>query len=215
MGSTTIPQTETGANDPICAESIFTVRESNTIKRALKYIEEGALSTGEWLLFDFVLGDYLRLRFAGLRHEEAHVLYLDLSDRLLAAEKEAEGNHKSVQIPIRRIAHRALTLGADKVVLAHNHPNESSTPSDADVEALTFKERALAPLGVAVRDSYVVTSTEITSVAAFRAKLEEEEWERRRNREQKAREERSRKYRETRARNAAKKAAEEAARESC
>jgi len=166
--------------------SVFTLRESNTIRKALSIIEAKRLRDAPVLYYFEDFERYLVLRFAGLVHEEFHVLYLDSGRRLLAAEVAATGDQKSVSPNYRHIAFRAIGLGADYVVVAHNHPSDSQTPSDADVDALQWSERALGWLNIGLLDSFVVTSQGITSIKKYRQLKEEMvrreregEWERR------------------------------------
>ncbi|MCK2097242.1 JAB domain-containing protein [Thauera aromatica] len=161
-----------GAPAP-ASPSVFTVREANTIKKALGIIEAKRLKEAPILYYFEDLQRYLILRFAGLTHEQGHVLYLDIERRLLAAETEFFGDHKSVPFDLRRIALRALTLGADCVVFAHNHPTDNPTPSEADLQHLKYSEDALRPLNIALLDSFVVTSKRITSIKKHRERAEE------------------------------------------
>lgn len=161
-----------GASAP-AHPSVFTAREASTIKKALGIIEAKRLKDAPVLYYFEDFERYLILRFAGLTHEQGHVLYLNTDRRLLAAETEFFGDHKSVPFDLRRIALRALTLGADCVVFAHNHPSDNPAPSENDLRHLKFSEGALRPLNIALLDSFVVTSKRITSIKKHRERAEE------------------------------------------
>lgn len=168
------------------SSSVFTAREASTIKKALGIIEAKRLKDAPILHYLEDFERYLVLRFAGRTNEEGHVLYLDISRCLLTAETEFFGDHCSVAFDLRRIALRAITLGADSVVFAHNHPSGNREPSDADLRHLDYSESALSPLGITLLDSFVVTSTGITSIKTRREHIAEmrrrelhAEWERR------------------------------------
>jgi len=183
--------------------SILTTNEANTVKRALRIIEKKRIKTEPILFYleDFV--NYLKLRFAGLTNEQGHVLYLDIDRRLLAADTEFIGDQTRVSWDIRKIILKAITLGAEHLVLAHNHPNDNPTPSDPDLGHLKYLEDSLGYLNINVLDSYVVTSHGIASIKDYRKKQEELKWERRRKEGEIKREQR-------RAKRAANKAAKEA-----
>lgn len=161
-----------GAPAPV-VPSVFTAQESRTIQKALSLIESKRLKGKPILYYYEEFERYLVLRFAGLLVEEFHVLYLDSSRHLLAADSAAVGDQKSVAPNFRHVAFRAISLGADSVVLAHNHPNDSATPSDADLHQLAWAEKALGWLNISLLDSYVVTSKRIASIKKHRERMEE------------------------------------------
>lgn len=174
-----------GASAPVSL-SVFTAQESRTIQKALNLIESKRLKGNPVLHYYEDFERYLVMRFAGLRVEEFHVLYLDTCRRLLAAESCAVGDQKSVAPDFRPVVFRAISLGADSVVLAHNHPNDSATPSDQDLRQLEWAEKSLAWLNISLLDSYVVTSKRIASIKRHReheqqleAQRRTAEWDRR------------------------------------
>ena len=152
----------------------LTCRESSVVRKALKIIESKRLKHADVLYYFEDLERYLILRFAGLVHEQGHALYLDDSHRLIDADALAFGNQSEVRWDIRHIAYRAMALGADHVVMAHNHPNDNPKPSEPDVLSLTAFEKGLRMVGINLLDSFVVTSKEITSIKDYRKLCEEE-----------------------------------------
>jgi DNA repair protein RadC len=194
---------------PAHAPNIFTTSESALINCALSLIEEKRLKLAPVLYYMQDFERYLRLRFAGLTNEQGHTLYLNINRELLSAETEFFGDQKSVSWDIRKTVARAIQLGADFVVLAHNHPTNNLTPSDADFLHTEWMERTLEPLKITLLDSFVVTASAVTSIKAVRQQNKErqdreqsEQWSRQRA-------ERSARNMATRAANRAKKAAAE------
>ena len=109
--------------------------------------------------------DYLQLQLGGRQHETFAVLFLDSQHRLIALEEMFQGTLTQTSVYPREVVKRALTLNAGSVVLAHNHPSGSSQPSRAD-EALTQTlKAALALVDVRVLDHFVVTRSEVRSMA--------------------------------------------------
>ena len=51
---------------------------------------------------------------------------------------------------------RAVMIGADRIVLAHNHPSGNVTPSDADIETTRSLIRAGRTLGIPIEDHIIV-----------------------------------------------------------
>ena len=57
------------------------------------------------------------------------------SGKLLAAEEVARGTASFVSLRMREIAARALSLGADALLIGHNHPSGDPRPSACDLSA--------------------------------------------------------------------------------
>ena len=176
----------TGA--PAHAPNIFTTSEAALINCALDLIEAKRLKQAPVLHYMQDFERYLRLRFAGLTNEQGHTLYLNGNRELLSAETEFFGDQKSVSWDIRKTVARAIQLGAEFVVVAHNHPNNNASPSDADFSHLAWLERTLEPIKITLLDSFVVTAREVTSIKTVRQQNKDREdrerserWERERS----------------------------------
>lgn len=152
----------------------LTPGETKLVDRALRVLEAKRLKKLPLLDNKEDLAHYLELRFAGLAIEQRHVLYLDQDGKLLEAETEAIGNQKQVMGSVRHVVQRALVLGADKVVFAHNHPTGNQTPSQADVMSLDYYEKLLGELSITLLDSFVVVPGWITSIKDYRQSQRDE-----------------------------------------
>ena len=109
--------------------------------------------------------DYLQLQLGSRPHEIFAVLFMDSQHRLIVLEEMFRGTLTQTSVYPREVVVRALALNAASVVLAHNHPSGTTTPSRAD-EALTQTLKgALALVDVRVLDHFVVTSTQAVSMA--------------------------------------------------
>lgn len=80
------------------------------------------------------LAEFWRMRIGALHNEVFEVAYLDSGYRLLrdGVETLEEGTIDRAAVYPRRVIEAALKRGAAAVVLAHNHPNTSLTPSEHD-----------------------------------------------------------------------------------
>ena len=76
--------------------------------------------------------DYLIHTMRGLSVEVFTVIYLDSSLGILESEIVAEGTINVNSIYPREIIKRALSHNAAALIVAHNHPSGSLTPSDQD-----------------------------------------------------------------------------------
>ncbi len=80
------------------------------------------------------LVDFWRMRIGSLKNEVFEVAYLDSACRLLrdGVETLEVGTIDRATVYPRKVIEAALKRGAASVVLAHNHPNGSISPSEHD-----------------------------------------------------------------------------------
>jgi DNA repair protein RadC len=78
--------------------------------------------------------DYLDHSLRGLGHEEFRIIYLNASDMIVDEEAIAVGTATEVPVTPQQIVERAVKHGAVKIMLAHNHPGGTATPSEEDKE---------------------------------------------------------------------------------
>lgn len=93
------------------------------------------------------------------------MLFLDSQHRLLAAKDLFRGTLTQTSVYPREVLREALNLGADAVVLAHNHPSGIPEPSRADEVLTATMKQALALVDVRVLDHIVVAGTRTVSFA--------------------------------------------------
>ena len=108
---------------------------------------------------------YLQLQLAHKNHEVFAVLFLDAQNRLLSYQPMFRGSLAQTMVYPREVAKLALALGADGVVLAHNHPSGSVHPSPADLHLPNRLKSALAMVDVRVLDHVIVGPGEAFSMA--------------------------------------------------
>src|SRR3989339_422703 len=100
--------------------------------------------------------NYLKLSLQHLPDEEFHALFLDNSNRLIASEIIHAGTvNKSIVYP-RTIVERALYNHAAGVIIAHNHPGASISPSKEDRTATTAVAAALATVEITLLDHILI-----------------------------------------------------------
>jgi DNA repair protein RadC len=112
-----------------------------------------------------VVKQYLQLELAQLKHEVFAVLFLDAQNRLLSYQPMFRGSLSQAMVYPREVAKTALTLGANGVVLAHNHPSGSIRPSKEDMELTKTMQEALGVIDVTVRDHIIVAQGKYLSMA--------------------------------------------------
>jgi DNA repair protein RadC len=108
---------------------------------------------------------FLQLELAQLKHEVFAVLFLDVQNRLLSFQPMFRGSLAQTMVYPREVAKLALALGADGVVLAHNHPSGSTKPSHSDMMLTRTMQESLALIDVTVRDHIIVAQGRYLSMA--------------------------------------------------
>ncbi len=110
------------------------------------------------------LGEYLLARFRGLQREQVLLLGLDKRRRMKASAWLGVGDSVSVTLPVRAAVARAIQLGAERAVRAHNHPDGNAMPSRHDIQATAELDRGLRVVGIELLDHFIVTDTEYVSL---------------------------------------------------
>ena len=100
-----------------------------------------------------------------LPHEEFWVLYLNNSNKVLSKSQQGKGGITGTMVDVRLVFKAALELGATAVILCHNHPSGSLTPSDADKQLTKKLKLAGDSLDVKVLDHLIITETKYYSFA--------------------------------------------------
>lgn len=89
------------------------------------------------------------------------VLYLDAALRLIQLEPLSIGSAARVEIDLRTLAQRALSLNTHALILAHNHPNGHAKPSNDDIQSTLILQKQLQPLGLCLLDHFIVADGQV------------------------------------------------------
>lgn len=111
--------------------SAYSLDEEELIQSALRCLE-ARLHYGDVLADPLSTKAYLQMQLARECDEICAVLYLDSINRVITFERVFNGTINACTIYPRVIARRALELNAAAIILAHNHPSNSTEPSTAD-----------------------------------------------------------------------------------
>ncbi len=111
------------------------------------------------------LASFWRMRIGALPNEVFEVGYLDSAYRLLrdGVETLEEGTVDRATVYLRRVIEAALRRGAFAIVLAHNHPNGSVSPTDQDKVLTRAIVLAAETVNVRVVDHLIVSAQETFS----------------------------------------------------
>jgi DNA repair protein RadC len=108
---------------------------------------------------------YLQLLLGIKPYESFAVLFLDVKNRLIAAEELFRGTLTHTSVYPREVVKAALAQNAASIILAHNHPSGSPEPSAADQTLTQALKQALALVDVRVLDHFIVAGRHVYSFA--------------------------------------------------
>ena len=123
----------------------------------------------------YTAGDYIKSFFLGKQHEMLYAFFLNKGNRLLGWEKIVDGAVDSISVDSSRIIRAALKYKTRYVMLAHNHPGGTPTPSEDDKITTRIVSGALALVGLTLKDHFIVTSDAVFSFSDANLFREDEE----------------------------------------
>jgi DNA repair protein RadC len=131
---------------------------------ATLYLQQ-SVETGEPLANPERLAAFWRMRIGALPNEVFEVGYLDSAYRLLREGPETleEGTVDRAAVYPRRVIEAALRRGAFALVLAHNHPNGSVSPTEQDKVLTRAIVLAAETVDIHVVDHLIVSVQETFS----------------------------------------------------
>ncbi|USH02588.1 DNA repair protein RadC [Grimontia kaedaensis] len=108
---------------------------------------------------------YLSSKLRDRPREAFLVLYLDNQNRPIKDEILFEGTINSANVYPREVVKRCLDIGANAVILAHNHPSGIAEPSSADRHITNRIGDALALVDIRLLDHMVIGDGDVVSFA--------------------------------------------------
>ena len=95
-----------------------------------------------------------------LKHEECWAIYLTNSNRIIERTRISQGGVQATVVDHRLIVKRALELLSTRIIIVHNHPSGSATPSGADLDITAKIKEATALFDIQLLDHIIISSTE-------------------------------------------------------
>lgn len=108
---------------------------------------------------------YLQSCFAGTSNEQLRVIYCDQRQGYLCDDLFAHGQSDSIIARVRPLFERALGLGANALLLAHNHPSGNCLPSQDDIRSTHYLRDIGAALDVELIDHLIFAGRRCFSMA--------------------------------------------------
>ena len=102
---------------------------------------------------------YLYPLMKNLDHEESYVLYLSRKNTIIKRMQISKGGFTQTTIDNKQILRHALLLGAQGIIIAHNHPTNDPTPSTADITATKSLEKACRAVDLMLLDHLIIADS--------------------------------------------------------
>ena len=95
-----------------------------------------------------------------LKYEECWAIYLTNSNRIIERCRISQGGVQATVVDHRLIVKRALELLSTRIIIVHNHPSGSATPSGADFDITNRVKEATALFDIQLLDHIIISATE-------------------------------------------------------
>lgn len=106
----------------------------------------------------------LRSPLMGLGQEAVAVLHLGARHQALRVQMIALGSLNAASVEPREVFRGAIAVGAQAIVLAHNHPSGSPEPSEEDIRLTRRLAACAQTLGVELLDHLVIGEASYVSL---------------------------------------------------
>lgn len=134
-----------------------------------EYISRFTILAGEPIRNAAEAAQHFRAYFAGASKREFFVVcFLNAQHRILTTEILFEGSIDTAAVYPREVVSRVLELGANAIMLSHNHPSSNVMPSSSDRAVTKKLQTILAAMDVDILDHIIVGGGEYFSFADHR-----------------------------------------------
>lgn len=102
---------------------------------------------------------YLYPLMKNLDHEESYILYLSRKNTIIKRMRLSVGGFTQTTIDNKQILRNAILLGAQGIIIAHNHTTDDPRPSKADVLSTQSLEKSCAALELTLLDHIIIANS--------------------------------------------------------
>ena len=107
--------------------------------------------------------EIMRPRLKDLKHEECWAIYLTSSNHIVEQNRISQGGIQATIVDHRLIVKRAIELLTPRLILIHNHPSGSMTPSEADISLTKSLKAACELFSIQLLDHIIISDSEYYS----------------------------------------------------
>ena len=109
--------------------------------------------------------EFCRSKIGYAKQENVLVIYLGKKGKYIKHSIEQVGTTSMVMINSQSIARNSLVYSAEGVIICHNHPSGTCSPSRADIEMTMQLKNSLTSIGIKLVDHIIISSKEYYSFA--------------------------------------------------
>ena len=102
---------------------------------------------------------YLYPLLKNLDHEECYILYLSIKNTIIKRMRLSMGSLTQTTFDSKQILRNAILLGAQGIIISHNHPTNDPMPSPADIHATKTLEKACNTVGIQLLDHIIISNS--------------------------------------------------------
>jgi len=139
--------------------------EDATINRALEILHGRMKKRGPLMCSPELMYDFIKLKTGNLEHEVFGAILMDTSGCYITHEILFRGTLRETPIPAREVIKFALHHNACMMVVFHNHPSGSTSPSPADIKFTAVLAKILKYVDVQLVDHIIVAGDQYVSFA--------------------------------------------------
>lgn len=110
-------------------------------------------------------GEYCQSLMYGLKEERLILICVDSDKSVVEWYEISRGVTSATVVDMRMIVEKAMSSGATGVILCHNHPDDSTNPSTADVVATNKIVDILESINISVIDHIICNDKTYTSMS--------------------------------------------------
>lgn len=111
---------------------------------------------------------YLVQALSGLSQEYGLFLFLDQAWNPIGLMIAGQRRRDHVILPLDQVLGAGKAMGADALILVHNHPSGTLQPSAADIVATRFIEPRARAIGIALVDHWLVADGRSRSILCMK-----------------------------------------------
>ena len=98
-----------------------------------------------------------------LSYEEFWIIYLNNANKIISKSQLSKGGITGTVVDVRLVFKTALELGAVAIILSHNHPSGTLTPSESDKQITRKLKTGGEQLDIKILDHIIVTENQYFS----------------------------------------------------
>jgi len=107
--------------------------------------------------------DFIRMKLSGLKDENFLAIYLDNSNHVITYETLSKGTVNFNVVYPRNLVKSALLNNASGIIVIHNHPSGSTSPSHKDIELTKSLKEAVETVNIRLLDHLIVAGNNVVS----------------------------------------------------